>query len=245
MKYTLIPLGQLSSNVYYSTAVINENWLPDTIVAEVLIDTEIVRIEIFEDNAILVKRGAYNTTIKDHIVGAVVYLLEVEQPISFVSGINISLSYPFDIEDSTDSNISIGGIDYLENIYTYGSLVSRSYPVEGNLEDTTNANISINIAAWQAPFVNEDLIKTSYAVSNAELINVVKRGYNEDESVSIGYSITNAELINTVKSLTNYSDGSGAHAVITSGSLIKTAIDTTGYTDGSGVHAVIVSGSLS
>lgn len=243
MKFNLTLLGTLTSEIVYNTISFNEPWVPVSTNSLVMIGKEIVQIKSVGSIAVLKSRGTFNSTISTHAIGTAVYLLTVDVPLVEVPGTLNSELYPFIIEDLTLNAVSISGIDYIENLYTYGSLVSLSYPFESDLSDTSVTNISANVAALPSPTISEDA-SISYAITDIAKVQVVQRGYNEDEQASVSYAITDITKVNTVNSSNIVKDVTGMNTTLVSGSMAITVVSTS-YTDGSGMDTVLISGTLS
>lgn len=243
MKFNLTLLGTLSNEIVYNTISFAEPWITAGTNISLVIGREIVRVRAIGNTAVLLARGVYNTTIRTHVVGTEVFLLTVDSPLVLTDGVLNSELYPFALEDLSVGALSISGIDYVANNYTYGSLVSLAYPVESDLADLSTSNISANVVALPAPTIEEDAA-LSYSVTDISLVTVVKRGYNDDEQAGLGVTVTDISKVNVVNTTNTVVDGTGADAILVSGSMAVTAIDTT-YEDGTGATAVLVSGSLS
>lgn len=239
MNFNLILLGNLSTDIAFNSLVLNESWLPVN-ASMLMIGREIVDIS---DAGVLIRRGKFKSTISYHPVGTEVYLLSVDVPVvETVAALNSEL-YPFSNEDVSINTVALSAIDFIENNYTYGSLVSLSYPVETGLSDSVNSSVSATVVALPAPNINEDDGTVAFAVTSITKNTVVKRGYEENEDVgTVAFAVTSIVKANTV--IRGYAtDGTGIDAVLVSGSMAVTAIDTAG-TDGTGIDAVLVSGSL-
>lgn len=243
MKFNLTPLGTLINEMVYNTISFNESWVPANTNSLIMIGREIVNIRSSGNIAILTTRGVFNTTISTHPAGTTVYLITADEPLIELTGSLNSELYPYVLEDYTSTDISVSGIELTENLYTYGSLVSLSYPSEGSLFDSIAANISANVVSLPAPSVSDEA-SVNYAVTNIALTTVVKRGYTDDEQASVSYAITNIVKTTTVNSANRISDGTGIDTSLVSGGMEVTLVTTT-YDDISGIDASLISGTLS
>ena len=236
MEYAYSKLGQLTQQIHWNSTVIRENWLSNVVgEALLLISSEVIQIKITGYNsALILKRNVYGTSKHLYNLGTNVYLLDTSGVSKYTSAL-VS-------EDKSSASVSVASIDYTQLSYTYGALISNTYPISSSTNsDTLNTTIGLSVSHITMPSVTEIAGASSFSINGFELKDVVINSMYSD-GAGINATVVSGALTEVLRT-TSYTDGAGINSVLVSGNMAVTAIDTS-YTDGAGINATISSGTL-